>query len=98
MSTRLRTVCLFVLFAVAALSALPKIDLPETAFDESDAPTVQAVITEAASSKCISPRAASAPILFERTCNAPVRIGSPEYTTRLSDLPQLPRPLSALRC
>jgi hypothetical protein len=65
MSARLRAASLI---AVAAISALPKIDLPETAFDETDAPTIQAVLmTEAASSKCITSGAASAPMPFART-------------------------------
>jgi hypothetical protein len=34
MSARLRVASLFALIAVAAVSALPKVDLPETAFDE----------------------------------------------------------------
>ena len=62
MSARLRAASLFALIAVAAVSALPRIDLPETAFDETDVPTIQAVaMTEAPSSKCISSGAASAP-------------------------------------
>jgi hypothetical protein len=98
MSARLRAASLFTLIAVAAMSALPKIDLPETAFDETDAPTVQAVVaTEAASSKRISSEAASAPIRFARTCNAHVRIVFP-YTNQAIDLRQLREPLSTLRC
>jgi hypothetical protein len=71
MSSRLRAASLFLLIAVAALSVLPKIDLPETAFDETDIQTIQAVVTtEAASSKSISLGAASA---FARTRKARVR-------------------------
>jgi hypothetical protein len=97
MSARLRA-ALFAMIAVVVVSVLPKIDLPETAFDESDAPTVQAVVmTEAASSKCISSEAASALIPFSRTCNAQVRVMFP-YTNQSSDSRQLREPLSTLRC
>ena len=86
------------MMAVAAMSVLPRVDLPETAFDETDAPTVQAVVmTEVASSKCISSEAASAPIPFVRTCNAQVRVMFP-YTNQSSDSRQLREPLSTLRC
>jgi hypothetical protein len=99
MSARLRAVSLFALIAVAAVSALPRIDLPETAFDETDAPTIQAVVvTEAVSSKCISSGAASAPIPFARTCDAQVRTISPAYTNHSSDSRQFREPLSTLRC
>jgi hypothetical protein len=98
MSARLRAASLFTLIAVAAVSALPKVDLPETAFDETDAPTIQAVIvTEAASSKCISSGAASA-IPFARTRNAQVRIISSANINQSSDSRQLREPLSTLRC
>jgi hypothetical protein len=99
MSARLRTASLFALIAVAVVSALPKIDLPETAFDETDAPTIQAVVmTEDASLKGISSGATSAPIPFARTCNAQVRIISPAYTNLSSDSRQFRDPLSTLRC
>jgi hypothetical protein len=98
MSARLRAASLFALIAVAAVSALPKIDLPETAFDETDAPTIQAVVmTETASSKCISSAAVSARTPFTRTCNAQVRIIFP-YTNQSSDSRQFQEPLSTLRC
>jgi hypothetical protein len=97
MSVRLRA-ALFAMIAVAVVSVLPKIDRPETAFDETDAPTVQAVVmTEDASSKYISSEAASAPIPFARTCNAQVRVMFP-YTNQSSDSRQLREPLSTLRC
>jgi hypothetical protein len=99
MSARLRAASLFALIAVAAVSALPKIDLPETAFDETDAPTIQAVLmTEYASSKCISSGAASAPIPFARTGNAQVRIISAAYTSQSSNPRQVQLPLNTLRC
>jgi hypothetical protein len=99
MSARLRAASLFALIAVAAASALPKVDLPETAFDEAETPSMQtAVTTEAASLKCISSGAASAPIPFEQTCDAQVRITSPAYTTQSSDSRQFQKLLSTLRC
>jgi len=74
---------MFLLIAVAAVSVLPKIDLPETTFDETDIQTVQAVVTaEAASSKCISVEAASAPIAFARMPKARVRSISPATDSR----------------
>src|SRR6266852_2964921 len=45
MSSRLRAASLLLLIAVAGVSVLPKIDLPETAFDESDTPTIQTILT-----------------------------------------------------
>jgi hypothetical protein len=87
------------MIAVAAVSALPKIDLPETAFDETDVPTIQAVVmTEVASSECISSGAASVPMPFARTGNAQVRNISPAYTNQSSDSCQFREALSILRC
>jgi len=97
MSARLRAASLFALIAVAAISALPKIDLPETAFDETDAPTIQAVLmTEAASSKCIASGAASEPMPF--ACTRKVRIISAAYTSQSSNPRQVQVPLSTFRC
>jgi hypothetical protein len=97
MSARLLAASLFALIAVAAVSALPKIDLPGTAFDETDAPTVQAVIvTKAGSSICVSSGAA-APTLFEKTCNAQVHMIL-SYPNELSDSREFRDPLSTLRC
>jgi hypothetical protein len=61
MSSRLRAASLFLLIVVAAVSALPKIDLPETAFDETDIQTIQAVVTTKAVPlrQCIPVEAAS---------------------------------------
>src|SRR4029077_1423218 len=98
MPARLRTF-LFTMIAVATVSALPKIDIPETAFDETDAPTIQAVVMiGAASSKGISSGATSAPIPFERPCNGQVRIFSPAYGSQSSDSRQFREPLTTLRC
>jgi hypothetical protein len=98
MSARLLAVSLFALIAVAAVSALPKIDLSETAYDETDAPTVQAiVVTKAASSKCIPSGAVAASIRFEKTCKAPIHTIFPS-TNQSSDSRQLREPISILRC
>jgi hypothetical protein len=45
MSSLLRAASMFALIAVAAVSILPKFDLPETAFDETDTPTIQTIVT-----------------------------------------------------
>jgi hypothetical protein len=44
----------------------PKNDLPETAFDETDAPTIQTILTIKATSfqQCIPSRATSVPVTF----------------------------------
>jgi hypothetical protein len=98
MSARLR-MAFFTIIAVAAVSALPKIDLPETAFDETDAPTIQAVVMiEAASSKYFSSGATSAPMLFARTCYVRARIISPACGSQSSDSRQFREPFSTLRC
>jgi len=97
MSARLRAASLFALIAVAAVSALPRIDLPETAFDETDAPTIQAVArAEATAWKCKSSEVASELILFVRTRK--VLIIPPTYTKQSSDLRQFLERLSTLRC
>jgi hypothetical protein len=94
MSSRLRAASLFLLIAVAAVSALPKINLPETAFDETDIQTIQAVVTaKPASSKYISLELASASMSFARTRKARVRSISPA-----SDSRQFREPLCTLRC
>ena len=97
MRARLRAASLFALIAVAAVSALPKVDLPETAFDETDAPTIQAVVmTEAASSKCISSEVASTLIPFFRTRK--VLIIPPAYSNQSGELGQFLERLTSLRC
>jgi hypothetical protein len=91
---RLRAASLFLLIAVAAVSALPKIDLPETAFDETDIQTIQAVVTtETASSKSISSEAAPASIPLARTREARVR-----SISLASDSRQFREPLCIIRC
>lgn len=44
MPSLLRATSLFALIAIGA-AILPKVDLPETAFDETDAPTIQTILT-----------------------------------------------------
>ena len=96
---RLRAACLFALIVVAAVSILPKIDLPETAFDETDAPTIQTILTIKATSfhRCIRLRAASAPMAFARMAKARVRNISPAYTAQSSESQQF-RAICILRC
>jgi hypothetical protein len=82
MSSRLRTASLFALIAVAALSILPKIDLPETAFDETDRPTVQTILTTKATPfRQYGPsRTVCVPMAFAGMPKARVRNISPAYT------------------
>jgi hypothetical protein len=99
MSARLLAASLFALIAVVAVSALPKVDIPETAFDETDTPAIQAVvITKTASPKSISSVAVLASMLFARTCKAKARIISPADTSQSSDSRQFREPLNTLRC
>ena len=94
MSSRLRAAALFLLVAVAVLSVLPNIDLPETAFDETDTQISQAAVTtEADLSQCISLEAAFAPILFARTRTAWVRSIPPANESH-----QFRESLSTIRC
>jgi hypothetical protein len=44
MPSLFRGASLFALIAIGA-AILPKVDLPETAFDETDAPTIQTILT-----------------------------------------------------
>ena len=41
----LRAASLFALMAVGTVSILPRFDLPDTAFDEADTPTIQTILT-----------------------------------------------------
>jgi hypothetical protein len=61
MSSLLRAASLFALIAVGAVSILPKFDLPDTAFDEADTPTIQTILTTKAAPfrRCIPVRAVS---------------------------------------
>jgi hypothetical protein len=97
MSSRLRAASLFLVIAVAGVSVLPKIDLPETAFDESGTPTIQTILTTNAIPfrQCNPARAASA--VFTRIPQARVRSISPAYTTQSSEFRHF-QGLNTLRC
>jgi hypothetical protein len=99
MSSRFRAACLFALIAAAAVSILPKFDLPETAFDETDAPTVQTIITIEATSfrQYIPSRAASVLAPFARVARCHTGIISPAYTAQSSDSREF-RAACILRC
>lgn len=95
MSSLLRAASLFVVIAAAAVLTLPKIDLPETAFNETDAPSIQAILTTTATSfqQCSSSRAVSGPMAFARMSKA----RGPACTAQSSGLPQF-RTICILRC
>src|SRR5207244_1456505 len=99
MLSRLRMVSLLALIAVAAVSILPKIDLPETAFDETDSPTIQAILTSKAASfqPCSPLSAAFVPMAPEQMSKAQVRNVVPVYSTQPSESRHL-QSSSPLRC
>jgi hypothetical protein len=99
MLSRLRAACLFALIGVAAVSILPKNDLPETAFDETDAQTIQTILTIKATSfqQCIRSRETSVPSAFARMAKARLCSISPGYTTQSSESPQI-QAICILRC
>jgi hypothetical protein len=99
MLSRLRAGSLFVLIAVVAVSTLPKIDLPETVFDETDSPTIQTILTSKASSfqQCSPLRAAIVPMAFAGMAKARVRNISPVYAAQSSESRQS-QSTSILRC
>ena len=90
---------MFALIAVVALSTLPKLDLPETAFDEADSPTIQTILTSKASSfqQCSPLRAAIVPMAFAGLAKSRVRNISPMYAAQSSESRQL-QSASILRC
>ena len=55
----LRAASLLALMAVGTVSILPRFDLPDTAFDEADTPTIQTVTKAAPFRQCIPVRAVS---------------------------------------
>jgi len=95
MSSLLRAASLFGVIAVAAVLTLPKIDLPETAFNETDAPSIQTILSTTATSfqQCSPSRAGSGPMAFPRMSKA----RAPAYTAQSSGLPQF-RTIRILRC
>ena len=96
MSSLLRAASLFALIAVA-VSIPPTFDLPETAFDETDAPTIQTILTtKAAPFRQGIPVGASS-MDVARMPKPRVRPLFPAYTARRSES----RPfwaLCSLRC
>jgi hypothetical protein len=99
MSSRLWAACLFALIAVAAVSILPKNDLPETTFDETDAPTIQTILTTKATSfqQGIPSRETSAEVPFARMAKARMCSISPVYTAQSSESRQF-QAICILRC
>jgi hypothetical protein len=97
MSSLLRAASLFALIAVGAVSILPKFDLSETAFDETDTPTIQTILTTKAAPfrQCIP---VGAPSMDVAQMPKPrVRSLFPAYTAKRSES----RPfwaLCSLRC
>jgi hypothetical protein len=97
---RLRAVSLFALITVVAVSTLPKIDLPETTFDETDSPTIQTILTIKASSfepSCSQLRAAIVPMAFAGMAKARVRNISPVCAAQPSESRQS-QSTNILRC
>jgi len=93
-SSLLRAASLFALIAVA-VSIPPTFDLPETAFDETDAPTIQTILTAGPFRQCIPVGAASMDVA--RMPKPLVRLLFPAYTAKRSES----RPfcaLCSLRC
>jgi len=100
MLSRLWAVSLFASIAVIAVSTLPKIDLPETAFDETDSPTIQTILTSKASSfqqQCSPLREAIVPMALAGMARARVRNISPVYAAQSSESRQS-QSTSILRC
>jgi hypothetical protein len=99
MLSRLRALSLFALIAVVAMLTLPRIDLPETAFDETDSPTIQTILTSKASSfQQFSPLgAAIVPMAYAGMAKARVRNISPVYAAQSSESRQS-QSTSILRC
>ena len=90
---------MFALIAVVAMSTLPKVDLPETAFDERDSPTIQTILTSKASSfqQCSPLGAAIVPMAFAGMAKARVRNISPVYAAQSSES-RHSQSASILRC
>jgi hypothetical protein len=96
MPSLFRAASLFALIAMGA-AILPKVDLPETAFDESDAPTIQTILTTKAAPfrQCIPVGTSSMDVA--RMPKPRVRPLFPAYTAKGSES----RPfwaLCSLRC
>lgn len=90
---------MFVLLAVVAVLTLPKIDLPETAFDETDSPTIQTILTSMAGSfqQCSPLGAAIVPMAHAGMAKAKGRNISPVYAAQSSESRQS-QSTTILRC
>jgi len=84
MSPLFRAASLFALMAMG-VAILPKVDLPETAFDETDAPTIQTILTTKAApfQQCIPVGAASMDV--QRMLKPRVRPVFPAHTAKRSE-------------
>ena len=91
-----RAASLFALIAVVA-AILPKVDLPETAFDETDAPTIQTILTMKAAPfrQCIPVGISSVDVA--RMPKPRARLLFSEYTAKRSE-PRSFWALCSLRC
>jgi hypothetical protein len=100
MLSRLRAACLLALIAVAAVSILPKNDLPETSFDETDAPTIQTILKIKAFSfqQYIPSSDTSVPVALARMAKPLIFSISAANTAQSSESSQLLKPFCALRC
>ena len=84
-SSATRLAVVYLLFAVAQLM-VPKVDIPETPFDEGDTPTNEMVVVEAASSlEHRQSVTASVPTMFAQSRKISVRRISPVYAGQLTD-------------
>jgi len=91
-----RAASLFALIAAVA-AILPKVDLPETAFDETDAPTIQTILTTKAAPfrQCIPVGTSSMDVA--RMPKPRARLLFSEYTAKRSE-PRSFWALCSLRC
>lgn len=97
--SRLRAACLLALIGVAAVLILPKNDLPETAFDETDAPTIQTILTIKATSfqQRIPSRETSVPVAFHEMAKARLYNISPANAAQSGESRQF-QAICILRC
>ncbi len=100
MLSRLRAACLLALIAVAVVSILPKNDLPETIFDETDAPTIQTILTIKAFSfqQYIPSRETCVPVALARMAKPLIFGISAANTAHSSESSEFLKLLCALRC
>jgi hypothetical protein len=88
----------YLLFGVALLM-VPKVDVPETPFDEGNTPTNEMVVLEAAS-PLDHPQSitASAPMMFAQSRKISVRRVSPVCAGQLTDTSRFQERFRSLRC